>query len=63
MKDIECPYCEKMTVDSADIPDHEAGDTVECIKEDGDPEENGCGEIFKLSAIEWDPVYYTEKIQ
>ena len=57
MSDIPCPYC-GVEYESGDFPDHEKGDTIEC-----DTEWGGCGNTFKITQIDWDPVYYTEKTE
>lgn len=58
---IECPYCEKVH-DSGDYPDHEAGDTIECGGGEP-PGDAGCGNTFLIEVIDWEPVYYTAKIE
>lgn len=49
MADITCPACGHEH-DAGDYPDHRERDTLEC---------EGCGRRITITAIDWDPTYYT----
>ena len=51
MSEITCPHCAH-DHDSGDYPDHGAGDELDCTQ---------CGTKIRISLVEWDPVYYTER--